>query len=99
MNVTNYVEKALIEFPDTRNSDKKLCLTVWWMQDKDYDDNFKSFFIDRALSPESVTRCRRKFQEEGKYLADEKVDKARYDKYKLAKNANLVDSSEMHKLL
>jgi len=87
MNVTWYVERALTAWPDTRNSDKKLILAVWWLQDNDYESHFRRFFKDKAIMPDTITRCRRKLQENGKYLASETVSDRRFEKFNAVREA------------
>lgn len=82
MSVFGYVERALREYEVTRNDDRKLCLAVWYYQNPNYHENFKNFFLTKAIMPESITRARRKFQEQGKYLASNKVQEERYRKFK-----------------
>lgn len=84
MNVADLVEKALKERPETRSNDKKLMYLVWYLQEPEFykEENFKRFFLDRAHSPESITRCRRKLQEGGKYPAEAAVEKARAKKFR-----------------
>lgn len=81
MNVSRYVERAMTAWPDTRDSDRKLILAVWWLQDNDYDSHFKAFFKEKAIMPESITRCRRKLQEEGRYLASQQAVEDRFNKF------------------
>ncbi len=81
MNIVWYVERALKSWPATRDSDRKLMLAVWWLQDNDYDQHFKEFFKEKAIMPESITRCRRKLQEQGKYRASKEVEEDRYNKF------------------
>lgn len=82
MRVSNLVEKALQTWPQTRDSDKKLILSVWWLQDNEYEQHFKEFFLDKAYTPESITRCRRKLQEQGLYPASKEIENSRYNKFK-----------------
>lgn len=82
MQISWYVERALKAWPETRDSDRKLILAVWWLQDNDYESHFKSFFNHKAIMPETITRCRRKLQEQGKYPASKKVEEERFNKFK-----------------
>lgn len=84
MSISAYdiVEQALKEYPSTRSDDRKLIMTVWWMQDQYYDEHFRKFFQYTAIMPETITRIRRKLQELGQYKADESVDEARFEKFK-----------------
>lgn len=79
------VERALQQWPVTRDNDRKLIMAVWWLQNNNYEKEFKSFFQHTAIMPETITRCRRKLQEQGKYRASESVEQQRYEKFKRMK--------------
>lgn len=79
------VEKALQKWPETRNSDKKLILAVWYLQNPDYELDFRNFFQNKAISPETIRRQRQKLQEQGLYRADEEVEEKRYNLFKMAR--------------
>jgi hypothetical protein len=87
--IKTLVERALIEFPITRGSDHHLMIAVWHYQGIDWDNNPKQFILHKGFNCESMTRHRRKFQEQGLYLPEEKIVEARYSKYKEVKNGNL----------
>lgn len=78
-------EKALQLYPETRSDDKKLILAVWWLQDNDYELNFRKFFQYKAISPETIRRTRQKLQEQGLYPATKEVEEKRYDLFKQAR--------------
>lgn len=82
MQISNYVERALSTWPATRDSDRKLIIAVWWLQDNNYQDNFKEFFLHKAIMPETITRARRKLQEQGLYPASKEIENSRYNKFK-----------------
>jgi hypothetical protein len=94
--VSNLVEKALQTWPATRDSDRKLILAVWWLQDNNYENDFKRFFSNKAIMPESITRCRRKLQEQGLYQASDSVAESRFNKFKEMRyskgNLQIIDS-------
>lgn len=79
------IEKALKEYPAARNSDRKLMLAVWHLQNPNYMSDFKYFFQNVAITPETIRRRRQKLQQDGKYKADEVVDDFRYEKFKQAR--------------
>jgi hypothetical protein len=85
--ITPLVERALTAWPETRDSDRKLILAVWWLQDNDYEQHFRSFFLNKAIMPDTITRCRRKLQEQGKYPASKEVENARFNKFKAVREA------------
>lgn len=78
----NLVEKALELYPETRSDDKKLILTVWWLQDREYTQDFVHFFQHKAISPETIRRRRQKLQEQGRYKATQSVEDLRYELFK-----------------
>lgn len=80
--VQKLVEQALQTWEETRDSDRKLMLAVWYLQDPEYESNFRKFFLDEAASPETIRRMRQKLQEQGKYLASKKVEDARFEKFR-----------------
>jgi len=79
--IKEYVQDALEEAPITRDSDTHLILKVL------NDMGYAKKLLDGILIPfeaipslpsfESITRCRRKFQEEGHYLASKEVRRER----------------------
>jgi len=78
-------ERALQKYPETRSDDKKLILAVWYLQNPDYELDFRKFFQYKAISPETIRRTRQKLQMEGKYKATEEVEEQRYDLFKQAR--------------
>lgn len=68
------VEKALREYEMCRNSDMSLLITVWADQGLKLSSEQVNFLMTQAVSAESITRARRKFQESGKYLPTPKVE-------------------------
>lgn len=81
----NLIEKALELYPETRNDDKKLILAVWYLQDNNYDKNFRHFFQTKAKSPETIRRTRQRLQEQGLYRSNEKIEQYRYELFKKAR--------------
>lgn len=92
------VINALETWPETRSSDRKLMLAVWFQQNNNYQDNFKKFFLNEAIMPETITRLRRKLQEDGLYPPTKEVEQARYDKFVNMKNygSQLLDQIELN---
>lgn len=74
--VDKLVEWALREFPETRNSDKELLIRVWnhlgfhltYQQEQKFRD---------LPSTESIRRVRQRIQAEGKYVAVDRIRRAR----------------------
>lgn len=72
LKVSTVVKKILVNAPDTRDCDELLVLKVWAIQkpllrsDKNYTfiDFSKAFLNKELFSVGSITRCRRKLQEE-----------------------------------
>ena len=71
-NVANTVESVLSNNEDARNSDIELIILVWERQGLTLTPT-QIEQIKSVSTPESITRCRRKFQEEGKYKANKEV--------------------------
>lgn len=102
MNAYDLVKKVLEEKPYTRSSDKHLLWEVWFLQgctSEEYDDAFrteiikKGAWLNRALTPETVTRARRKVQEQHPELCAEKaVEDARRKREE--KGGNFIFSDE-----
>ena len=76
------VERLLISSPKLRDNDQQLVANVWYVQTRDACNienmTAKDFLHELAkgnvMSSESITRCRRKLQEENTYLRGEKWD-------------------------
>jgi len=72
LKVSIVVKNVLRESPETRDSDELLTLKVWAIQKPELRNdksltfiNFSRMFLDKTLfSSGSITRCRRKLQEE-----------------------------------
>jgi hypothetical protein len=76
------VAAILNEWPETRNCDKKLCVSYWKLVDgiQELDQ------VERATSPEAIRRARQMLNESGRYLAtDPDVLKRRRQAYKEVK--------------
>ena len=65
------MEKILQKSMACRESDKLLLLSVWQNQGLTLTKEQKNIFLYKCSSQGSITRVRRKFQEEGKYLSEE----------------------------
>ena len=76
----NKVENILKESQIYRDSDKELCLRTWRAFGLELTAEQERKFMD-CPSGETITRIRRKFQEQGKYPASEKIEEARYEKF------------------
>lgn len=82
MRVQALVERALKELPTTRSSDRHLIVAVWHYQNPQWRLDPAQWVLKGAIMPESITRHRRKLQEQGLYLPEEKIVEARYSKFK-----------------
>jgi hypothetical protein len=85
-NLKDQVEDILKNYPETRNNDQKLTLYVWMKFSPSKVANFDNkryIEVNDILSlpkEDTIGRHRRKFQEIGKYLADEKVQEMRSER-------------------
>jgi hypothetical protein len=81
MTIKERVENLLKASVKARNSDIELL--ILYMQKSGMELSEKQIEIFRKMpSAETITRIRRKLQEEGKYEASDAVNQARYDKMK-----------------
>ena len=83
------VEKALTELPITRGSDRHLILAVWHYQNPEWRLDPAKWVLGQAIMPDTITRIRRKLQEQGKYLPEEKIVEERYSRFKEVRSGNL----------
>ncbi len=81
MNDTQRVEAILKAVPKTRDSDKELQIIYWQKAGLELTDR-QIAKLRQMPSSDTITRIRRKLQEQGKYPASESVNNARYEKYK-----------------
>ena len=73
------VENKLRDYPNTRSNDKLLTLMIWEDKGLVLDQAQRELFLSRQIPKlESVTRARRKLQEEGKYKANAPTEQGRF---------------------
>jgi len=83
MKTSDKVKYILEKYPQTRDSDQSLISMVWWAynQNKIVVSNGDSYVKLKDIlfleKPASIIRCRQKFQEEGLFLAKEKIQEKR----------------------
>lgn len=75
------VEAILKAVPKTRDSDKELLIIYCQKAGLELTDR-QIAKLRQMPSSDTITRIRRKLQEQGKYPASESVNNARYEKYK-----------------
>ena len=85
--IKSKVRDILENYPETRDSDAKLVIMVWWVFNRLlFTKNEKGEwcipvkYIMDIEKMESITRSRRKFQEKGKYPASPEVAAQRKNK-------------------
>lgn len=88
--IKSIVESALRTSHKARNSDKALILMVWSECGLVLDDKQREIW-KKLPSSESIRRTRQKLQENGEYLADKPVQKAREINRKNMEVENLRD--------
>lgn len=79
MRVSDEVEEILKEMPSARNSDRVLFLEYMQRNGMNLSLAQQERFWSLAM-PETVRRVRQKLQEQGKYVATDKVLKERFRK-------------------
>lgn len=80
MNTAQRVENILRAVPRTRNSDTELLLIFMQKSGMELSDRQVAKF-KQLPSAETITRVRRKLQEEGKYPASKAVEDERFNKF------------------
>ena len=86
MSVKKKVEQVLKQHPNTRDSDTKLAVMVWWENHKELFTVIDGkYLIDAKVIPqleryETISRIRRKFQAEGMYIGSKKVRQERLER-------------------
>jgi len=88
-NMLNKVVNLLTEHPSLRDSDERLAANIWYNNIKNVDEIdaitlLSQFAEGRLPSYESISRCRRKIQEEKPELRGKKWAK-RHSKQKIIK--------------
>jgi hypothetical protein len=72
--VRDSVLQILEQYPETRDDDRQLMLRYWSTVDHiHFDFTFPQSFVERATSPESITRARRLIQASGLFTATEEA--------------------------
>lgn len=99
MRVTSVVKGALSNNHQARNSDKVLLLQVWHDMGLDLTPVQTAKFLGLP-TPETIRRVRQKLQEDGKYLANEEVQEARYNMFKdVRSEASFVSPEQLETLI
>jgi len=85
-NVLKNVRDILVKYPESRGSDILLTLIYWSKYSKNEDLRvsihnlvyiFGSKNMNDLTAPETISRCRRKIQADGSFLAPENIIKSR----------------------
>lgn len=79
-----FVREILLEKPETRDSDRKLMLEAWDRGGLHLTDKQRQLFM-KLPSAESLTRARRKLQENGALRGKPEVTQARIEQAKAFK--------------
>jgi hypothetical protein len=80
MKLLNKVKRVMEIYPQSRDSDRDLLLRIWHIEGLELSERQRQKFM-QVSSAESITRARRKIQEE-ELEASEAIDNARYNKFK-----------------
>jgi hypothetical protein len=68
----NLIKYCFAYWPETKNSDMLLFLQVWGLQGLKLSSQQRDLFLHEVLSPETISRRRRKIQEEARERLDKK---------------------------
>lgn len=100
MKANQIIEGILARYPRTRDSDIQLIVAVWQAQGLNLTEQQRETLYNVCTSTETITRLRRKLQEQGKYLANEEVQEARFSKYQNVKgNIGVANTQQTEQLL
>ena len=97
--IATIVEQILSEHPKSRDSDNDLLARVWYamglrLTREQYDK------LQELPSSDTITRIRRKLQEQGKYKASEGIQKYRRYKHRVIRqNAATSDAQLLERYL
>ena len=98
MTTAQQVENLLKYLPDTRSSDIELLIA--YMQKAGMGLSREQIEIFKNLpTPETLTRIRRKLQEQGKYPASKEVNESRYNKFKQYQDPETILEQQGKKVL
>lgn len=76
MKISDVIERVLAVNADARNSDRELFISVWAEMGFSLTSAQEQQFFGLP-SPETITRIRRKIQEQGRYPATQRIKKTR----------------------
>ena len=77
-NAETMVRYIMAHFPETRSNDKLLMLRYWELADGiRIPRTFWRDFMKKATTPETITRVRRRIQQQQEYLPREEVRRIR----------------------
>ena len=94
MKLTTQVENILKFSKASRNSDTELILVYMEKYGIVLTEHQKELYRSMP-STDTITRIRRKLQEQGKYEANEAVNEVRYQKFKdIRNNITFIEDSE-----
>jgi len=68
----NLIKYCFAYWPETKSSDRLLFLKVWDLQGLKLTPQQQTLFLQVVLSPETISRRRRKIQEEARERLDKK---------------------------
>jgi hypothetical protein len=92
MRVLSKVERLLQEYPQLRDSDRKLLVAFWHTQGLVLTPEQRQVFYDKCTPAEAITRARRKLKAD--YPESDAVREARYTKYQQYRGAHAVSWME-----
>lgn len=68
----NLIKYCFAYWPDTKSNDMLLFLQVWDLQGLKFTSQQRNLFLHEVLSPETISRRRRKIQEDAREKLDTK---------------------------
>ena len=86
----NLIKYCFAYWPETKSNDRLLFVKVWELQCLKLTDEQRKLFLHSVLSPETISRRRRKIQEEARERLDTKyLPKPEVLEKRLGKQENL----------
>jgi hypothetical protein len=90
------IKAILLNYPETRDSDKRLMLKVWEAQGGGFSERQIDFLTHKAMSPDTISRIRRRLRQTGVVSGTEDIENERFYKFtQIHRDASLENISSV----
>jgi hypothetical protein len=90
------IKSILLNYPETRDSDKRLMLRVWEAQGGGFSERQIDFLTHKAISPDTISRIRRRLRQTGVVCGTEAIESERFHKFtQIRGNSSLENISSV----